>query len=362
MFIKLLRFRSACAIFQLAAILTCVPPLSKAAEPSKPIIVVFTIQQAKKIKLTPRTLSTLSDYLSTRLAATGAFQVVPREEIRKRLREQKKASYRECYDTSCQIELGRELAAQKSLATQLMVIGKKCVLTSNLYDLKRAATERGATASGGCTEESLMGSIDALVDQLRRIEQPQVPPGAASTRPHAGITVIETKGTSVTYPTDFDPKRFDALGFLPRATALARTQMHDAELIDFDVEGVFPDGHVDLTLNPDYRANYFFRSQANSRGDPTLPVNVAQEIRCLVYVEVSATTIEVYSTTSIHNCKEPPRPAWHCSLQQAWALARKDGAPQDDVVAKISWLADGWYFDFGEGSMSVSDDCPPAHK
>jgi hypothetical protein len=352
----------ACAIFQLAATLACLGMQARATEPDKPIIVVFNIQ-AKRIKLKPQILSTLSDYMSTRLAATGAFQVVPREEIRKRLLEQKKSSYQECYDNECQIELGRELAAQKSLATQLMLIGKKCVLTSNLYDLKRAATEQGATADGGCTEEALMASIDLLVDQLSKIKQSQASKGGATTggggTSRSGVVFIETKGTSVSFPADFDPKRFDALGFLPRAIVLARTQMNDAELIEFDVEGVYPDGHVDLTLNPDYRARYNFRSVANSQGDPSLPRNVEQEIRCLVYVEVSATTIEIFSATSNYNCKERPRAAWRCSLQRVWALARKDGAPQDNVVAKISWLADGWYLDFGESSLSVSDNCKP---
>jgi hypothetical protein len=114
---------------------------------------------------------------------------------------------------------------------------------------------------------------------------------------------------------------------------------------------------VDLTLNPEYRANYFFRSPSKSRGDPSLPSNVEQEIECLVYVEVSAKQIEVYARTSIENCKEKPRTRWRCSLSEAWTLARKEGAPGGNVVAKVSWLWDGWYFDFGDTSVSVRDAC-----
>jgi hypothetical protein len=329
----------------LAALLGCLAPAT-AAEAGKPIIVVFSIE-AKGLKLKARTLSTLSDYLATRLAATGAFQVVPREEIRRRLLTQKKVSYQACYDSACQIELGRELAAQKSLSTQLQRIGKTCVLTANLYDLKRAATEQGATAEGGCSEEALMAAVKDLAAQLGKGEAP--PPAKAP---------AATAG-ALPFPPGFDPKRFDALGFLPRATELARAQMGDAELIDFDTEGVYPDGHVDLTLSPEFRASYAFRSEQNSRGDPSLPRNIEQEIRCLVHVEVSARSLEVFTTTSQNGCQEKPRPRWRCSLQQAWALARKDGAPREDLVAKVSWLWDGWYLDFGESSQSVPDACAP---
>jgi hypothetical protein len=202
-------------IFLLAAALMCAGTQTLAAEPEKPIIVVFNIE-AKGVKLTPRALSTLSDYLATRLAATGAFQVVPREEIRKRLQEQKKSSYRECYDNACQIELGRELAAQKSLSTQLMRIGKRCVLTSNLYDLKRAATEKGATAESGCSEEALMASINLLVERLRPVEEPLAPSGSPTGTPvsvnwmksNAGWTatmIIADPAIDVFYRLNSDP-------------------------------------------------------------------------------------------------------------------------------------------------------------
>ena len=328
-------------------LLGCLLAWPVTAGDEKPIVAVFPIE-AKQVKVRRKTLEVLNVYLPARMAASGSFQIVPRRELSDRLRKQKKASYKLCYDQKCQIELGRELAAQKILSTQILKIGNKCVVTSSLYDLKKAATERGATFDGKCSEEGLMTSVKAVVYQLS--QKPEE-------KKTSGVAMIETKGKSSTYPVDFNPKDFDALGFYSRAKKLAREKMPDAVLVDFDTEGVFPDGHVDLTLNREYRANYRFRSPAKSRGDPSLPDNVEQEIECLVYVEVSRDAVEVYKTVSMENCKEKPRPRWRCSLKQAWSLARKNGAPQGNVVAKVSWLWDGWYFDFGEDSLSVPDEC-----
>jgi len=332
----------------LGLLLICLLASPALAGEEKPIVAVFPIE-AKQVKIRRKTLEVLNVFLPARMAASGAFQIVPRRELADRMRQQKKASYKLCYDQKCQIELGRELAAQKILSTQIMKIGKKCVMTSSLYDLKKAATEHGATFEGKCSEEELMISVKNVVSQLSRKPEPE--------KKRSGVTMIETKGKSSTYPVDFNPKDFDALGFRKRAEQLARETMPDAVLVDFDAEGVFPDGHVDLTLNREYRANYRFRSPQASRGDPGLPSNVEQEVECLVYVEVSQNTVEVYKTVSMENCKEKPRPRWRCSLKQAWNLARKQGAPKGNVVAKVSWLWDGWYFDFGEDSLSVPDEC-----
>ena len=116
--------------------------------------------------LTKHERESLSNYLATRLAETGAFQVMPGEEIRKRLGEKKKESYKECYDRSCQIDLGREMAAEKSLSTQLSRMGSKCTLTMTMYDLKKAAAEAAATERGGCDTDGIMALLGRAVDRL----------------------------------------------------------------------------------------------------------------------------------------------------------------------------------------------------
>ncbi len=186
-------------------------------------------------------------------------------------------------------------------------------------------------------------------------------PDAATKSPQEklglGVKVIETKERQILLPGPATPKRFDALGYLPQARQLARKLMSDAELIDFDVQGVYPDGHVDLSL-PDFEANYWFRSRQASKLDPRIPANVEQEIRCLVYVVVSAKETRVFTTLSRKSCKEPFRKPWRCSLAGAWKLAMAQGLRGGNVVAKVSWLWDGWYFDLGDKTESVKDACP----
>ena len=86
--------------------------------------------------------------------------------LKARMLEQKTGSYRVCYDSSCQIELGREVAAQKTLATRILKVGASCVITSQLYDLKTSTTEKAATARVDCSADKLLEGLDQIARQL----------------------------------------------------------------------------------------------------------------------------------------------------------------------------------------------------
>jgi len=99
------------------------------------------------------------------LGARG-YQVVPRSQLKERLTEAKKGTYKECYDQGCQIEIGKELAAQKTLACQILKLGKSCKVTVNLFDLKKSASEGAGTASGECGEDEVVASLEEAVKNL----------------------------------------------------------------------------------------------------------------------------------------------------------------------------------------------------
>ena len=149
----------------LACFMLLVAPSPALADGPKPIVAVFDIQ-AKQVRLKRSTVRMLSDYLATRLAAAGAYRVIPRSELKKKLVAQKKKSYKLCYDQSCQIDIGKELAAGKSLSTQLMKIGRGCVVTATLYDLRSSTTEKAATARCRCREEDFVGCLDRVVSKI----------------------------------------------------------------------------------------------------------------------------------------------------------------------------------------------------
>jgi len=133
-------------------------------QPQGPIIALFDMED-KGAGLDRKVLDDLTEYLAAQLAA-GGYQVVPRDQVRQRLSEKRKESYKECFDESCQIELGRELAAQKALATKVLKIGLGCQLTAVLFDLKKSTTELAATADASCDTKSLLDAVKKVADDL----------------------------------------------------------------------------------------------------------------------------------------------------------------------------------------------------
>lgn len=146
-----------------AAILLLLP-LNVLAE--GPIVAVFDMDdQGSGLD---RTLQTrLTDYLATRLTE-GGYRIIPRSQVKERLLQTKKESYKECYDQGCQIELGRELAAQKTLATTILKIGDDCQVTSVMYDLKKSTTELAASAESSCEEKALLWAVREVAAKLAK--------------------------------------------------------------------------------------------------------------------------------------------------------------------------------------------------
>jgi hypothetical protein len=144
---------------------------TRAAAESRPVVAVFDVE-VQRVKLQRDAIAALSDYLATQIAETGAYQIVPRDELKKRLSTQKEASYKSCYAESCQIEVGKELAAEKSVAARILKLGSSCKITVTLYDLRTSTSERAVTETGGCDEDAIVASLEKSVKDL-------VPKGAA---------------------------------------------------------------------------------------------------------------------------------------------------------------------------------------
>jgi hypothetical protein len=130
-----------------------------------PVLAVFNIEDDSG-RLTKKTRLALTDYLSTRMGEGGVFQVVPRAEMDSRLTTAKKKSYQQCYDKHCQVELGRELSANKILSSRLLKIGDQCKLILQVYDLKKAATEKTASVETACKPSLLPNAIDRAVERV----------------------------------------------------------------------------------------------------------------------------------------------------------------------------------------------------
>lgn len=161
-----------------------------------PIVVVFPIQDTRpdEERLEQHTLDDLTHYLATKFVESGVFKVVPDSELREEMKRRTTESYKQCYDQSCQIEIGRSLAAGKILAPKLFTVGDKCVLTGSLFDIRQAATDAAASVKGDCGMSALGVAIEKLAESV-------VEKGTKVYRGNEEVTVrfvSEPPGASVT--------------------------------------------------------------------------------------------------------------------------------------------------------------------
>ncbi|MBN2497334.1 MAG: SUMF1/EgtB/PvdO family nonheme iron enzyme [Deltaproteobacteria bacterium] len=132
----------------------------------RPVVAVFDIQ-LKLLELEKAERDMLTGVLSTELSLHGIFQVMPPGDVKKALLVQAGESHRECYDEKCQIELGRQLPADKLLTATVVKVGTSCRVSASIYDLKRQTTDFTARKAGGCSLAELVESIDAIAAEIR---------------------------------------------------------------------------------------------------------------------------------------------------------------------------------------------------
>jgi hypothetical protein len=173
----------------------------------------------------------------------------------------------------------------------------------------------------------------------------------------------------LTEPLDGDPKYFGLTAFLPRATALARKLVPDAELVKLMALRVGADGWIELGELKDRAVVYLFRSR--SLGKPTT-TNAPGAEGCGVRVRVS-TTEGIVAERTIQPCADEIVPAPRCSPADVWQLALARGAT-GDRIATLAWFHDTsvtparprWVFDSRIGDDGIHgidmflDDCDAA--
>lgn len=133
----------------------------------RPVVAVFDIQDAAR-RFKRSNLDQLTDYLAAQLTAEAGFRVVPRQQLRERLAQEKREGYKSCFDEACQIELGKAVAAERSLATKLLKVGEACAITAVLYDLKSETSLLAASTETTCSTSALMGGVRELAKKLAR--------------------------------------------------------------------------------------------------------------------------------------------------------------------------------------------------
>lgn len=129
-------------------------------------VAVFDIQVQDVKGFGPEQISKFSGYLESVVVASG-LSTVPRSEIHDRLAQQQRESYKVCYDETCQIELGKAVAASKVLSATWARLGRGCVFGVKLYDLMSALTEFSTTADGTCDDDGIRSAIEEIGRALK---------------------------------------------------------------------------------------------------------------------------------------------------------------------------------------------------
>ena len=146
-------------------LLAAVPAVKAQAEP---IIVAVFLMESQGSGLSADEVGNLTDYLATLLGQGGQLQIIPRDEIKKRLLQAKSESHKDCYDTNCQIQLGRELAAQYSISTKIGRVGKQCLITAQVFDLKSSTMIKAVPMRGACDTDTLIDSVTNLSLKIKQ--------------------------------------------------------------------------------------------------------------------------------------------------------------------------------------------------
>jgi len=138
--------------------------LAGTVQAKKPVVAVFEIKN--EANLNKGFLEKMREVIGAELTASGIFLVLPNSRIQTALKEKVAESYKDCYAQACQLEIGKRVAAEKTLATAVKQIGSQCIVTMQLFDLRKSASENAGTAKSGCDEGMVAKSIYHSIEQL----------------------------------------------------------------------------------------------------------------------------------------------------------------------------------------------------
>jgi hypothetical protein len=133
------------------------------------VLAVMDAETSGKKAFEKDTLLALTDQIRVFLAERS-LRVIDRSSqdaaMRSLVQEEKARSYKTCVDQSCQIPLGKALAASHLMRSTIARFGAQCATNGELIDLRSEVTVAAGSARSGCEEEDLLYAAEALAEQL----------------------------------------------------------------------------------------------------------------------------------------------------------------------------------------------------
>ena len=128
----------------------------------------------KSGKLSQSMLSAATEHIRSKFVSSNKFIVIAKERQENTLiKQMKKESYKLCNDKNCQIPLGQALSADTILRTTISFFGGSFTITSELIDLEKEATTKGAETTFDGSEKSMKEAIASIVAQIFDKEIPK---------------------------------------------------------------------------------------------------------------------------------------------------------------------------------------------
>jgi len=146
------------------------------------------------------------DFLSSHIIETDRFRVIDRMQ-RQALLKEMEFSYEDCTDESCQLEIGRLLAANQIVVGSVGRVGERYLLTIKLIDV-----ETGEALKTGSEKYT---TLNRLIDDCERLarefakaaapkqeeivveEEPEEVPEVGSTAEEDAAAVVERRGSAI---------------------------------------------------------------------------------------------------------------------------------------------------------------------
>lgn len=204
----------------------------------KPMLAVMEFED-RSGNLPERTLSDAAEYLRSALASSGKFILIAKERQEKAIiAEMKKESYKLCNDKNCQIPLGQALSADTILRTTINFFGGTYIVTSELINLEKEATEKAVKAIfDNGNERELRHALNDIAQQItgvavdtKKYYHPHLTSGISFLTIGAVITVAGIAGFHVASEKKFD--EYKKMRDSDKASAAVAAGMNHAEYLE----------------------------------------------------------------------------------------------------------------------------------
>ena len=132
--------------------------------PAKTSLAVYPIKPAG----VPADLTTaMTALLTARLTPSPRLKVIEEAMLKTVMERQGLNASDACDDTSCQVDIGKLVKAQKMVTGTLSKIGSKYFLSTNLVDIQTGAAEFSTEDKCSCSEDQLEDLIAVAVVKIR---------------------------------------------------------------------------------------------------------------------------------------------------------------------------------------------------